>query len=248
VGNPTIALTAYDDHPGFRGWRPLVELAWRRLGFEPVFIHVTNGEPDPDSIVVRPPAGTSSAAVASHSRAFYAANEMFRGRTVLTTDMDIIPLDPLHFAMAGQPPPGMFLSAGGDFFNWVAPPDPLRPGMETASRIVNYYPTCYCVAEQGTWKEIFGPVGDIPRWLITTNGRTDEILIKMLLDMWGHNERIFVVPRWYQPGGGRRLCKSNWQWDAEGVRSGKYIDLHLPLFGAVPQEQIDTIAEVLHAR
>lgn len=246
MGSP-IALTAYDDHPGFRGWRPLVDAAWRRLGFEPVFIHVTDGEPDTNSIVLRPSAGVSACAYAKYSRLFYAANELFCGRTVLITDMDIIPLDHVHFSMARECAPGYFTAAGGDFFNWQAPPDPLRPGVSTG-HVVNYFPTCYCVADQGVWKEILGPVGGIPRWLIASDGRTDEVFMKVALDMWGHTERTFVIPRWYKPEGGRRLCKSNWQWDAEGVRSGKYIDLHMPLYGTVPQDQIDVIEEVVNAR
>jgi hypothetical protein len=230
VGSP-VALMAYDDHPGYKGWRPLVELAWRRLGFEPVFIHVTAGEPDPQSVHVRAPEGLSTSAVAKYARHQYAAHEMFAGRWVFLSDVDMIPLDPLHFTMIKTGPPGFFVAGGGDFFD-----------------IRNYFPSCYVGAEQSTWSEILPPLGrETPRWLLVKDGNTDEAVLKVYLETWAHPERTLVVPRWSLPGGGRRLCKSAWRWDAEGLRAGRYVDVHLPLFGTVPEEQVAVLEEVLRA-
>jgi hypothetical protein len=241
----TVVLMAYDDNEDYRAYRPLVEQCWKRMGFDPVFVHVTKGQPDKDSLQIKPPEGVDSAAMAKFSRLLQAGHRMFQGCRVVLSDLDMVPLNRQFFEQAVYSlPPNQFGASCGDGYN-----------------VGNYFASCYCIADRAVWAEILAPLnGHVPQWMMGHNSSSDEALLKILLDAWGQPGRTAIGIRgwwltssqWSSHQGihsakwiaHRRLEKSVWAFDERGLRAGEYIDAHLPPHSKIDKRQLAIIEEV----
>ena len=202
---------------------PLVLAAWERMGHPCDVVTAGGAHPRFKSTIIPKPHLMPAGNLAKISRMITASQTP--GVTMLS-DADILPLNPGYFDwLKDMYQPGTFLAASSDAYD--------QPGR---------YPICYLLADRGTWLEIVNPNNHrLDRLLqywggFKLDGKddpwvepfSDESLLRHLLKVWNHPERIVEVERGWDGGIARgRVDRACWNIDSNALNAGHYIDAHM---------------------
>jgi hypothetical protein len=213
-------ILAADDNPRYRPFLPLAVEAWTRIvGLRPTVAIVGDdtGIDSASADVVRfaPIPGVPTGRHAQLCRLLLPT--LFPDDVSLISDADLIPLSRHYFlASVRRVRDDRFVVFRNGFY------DPGTP----------FYPMCYCAARGRTFGQVFDVRGRqdfeaaIRRWAgLNWGWSTDERVLFEAANAWhartGRLERLYHRVRW-------RIDRENWAYSPLRVRSGLYIDAHLP--------------------
>lgn len=245
-------LISVDDNPLYIQFLPLFSLAWQKLlGIKPTLAYITDLPREKwawmdeycQEVIHFPVDRT----LPSGKCRTFAARMVMRYREPemisMVSDIDMIPLNGHYFEnILSNYNKNMFVSSGYNAYEF-GDGDPKSTIREPKIR---KFPSCYTIATGAVWKEIINPnnLSDdalIKSWhnirfydykeSVNDPNFDDESLMRALIQKWNPNrDKVIGINRNIVRTGfmSDRLDRSNWRFNMDMLRSGKYVDAHCP--------------------
>ncbi len=230
-------ILATDDHPNYIQFWPLVAQVWQNMGIRPTLALIGDQDVKVDTSfgdVIR------FEPILDMPTWFYAQNirlllpAYFPDDVCIISDIDMLPLKRSYFV---------------DNMAKVVNPKALVVFRDHKS--CTRYPMCYLAAKGSVFQDLFqlNRIADIPatitEWYNFNIGwETDEILFYQAVLHWPKANQDLVK---LGLGGSNRtrICRSNWNYNLAELKSGLYVDAHLPRPYDQFEDQIDRLIKEL---
>lgn len=211
-----IAIFSSDDNPDYAEFAPLIQELWENLGFEPFYARIGSEE-----FPAVP--GIPTSLQAQIVRLY--ASKIWPDRVILTTDIDMVPLDRRYYQARLAKKPGQISLYSYDAHNGTR------------------YPMCYIssygqtlantvlTTDNETWTEFVQRLHSLGQgW------NTDEIYVTAAIDRSAH-EIVRHSRGWVQGRARNRLDRIHWIYD----KDTHYIDAHCPRPYSQHKQLIDSL-------
>ena len=240
-----------DDNPLYIQFLPMFSLAWQRLlGIKPTVAYVGNLDDKThwmkeycDDIIYYPKHNALPNGRCQTFAARMLMRYLYPDDICMISDIDMLPLNGRYFdELLANYSVEKFVSSGYNAYKF-GDGDPKSTIKDPNLR---KFPSCYTIATGKVWKEIINPNGlsdsDIVKsWFdikyfdhkesVNDPNFDDESLMRALIQKWNPSrDRVIGIDRNIVRTGfmGDRLDRSNWRFNMDMLKGGKYIDAHCP--------------------
>lgn len=233
-------IVSTNDNPTYIQFWPLVATAWKKFGYDPVLVYVTDKSAEETAwterygkvVFAQPHPQVENHNFAPLSRILIAQAITNCQEKIMLSDIDMLPLSkPFFDNLILSCPDDKMLFSGSD-----------APGY--SDRMA---PICYYVAKNTVYREAINPQGLetyelLESWFNINNNFDpneqvngpvrfmDESLLRVLFNRWKDYETktIHFKRGWPNDRALNRLDRLAWHIDPSKLLAGEYIDAHMP--------------------
>lgn len=242
---PQKVAISCDSNPYYlEFWEPVSRMWKHKIGIEPYLFYVGSKDTAPPNhhgtvVQVDPVDGVPIHTQAQWARFHFTQTDL--DSTWITSDIDMFPLSTMYFIDMVKP-------FANDCF----------VGLNTDMK--NYFPVCYNMTTGYMFKKVLELKDTFSECVKTVyaSSRTDSHIVNnSLMENWSCDERYssYMICRYrasnptkviqlLRPDGyhnGRRINRTNWEYNEDRVKRGWYIDCHSLRPYSQNKEQIETL-------
>lgn len=207
------AIYSSDNNPLYKDFEPYVNLAWKRIDINPVYINISEKS---EFFSPKVPLSTQSQLI----RILYPS--LFPEETFIISDIDMLPISKSYFKK---------------YSSNINCNDIINLSSDAYDPKEKYYPMCYWVSKGKNFKKITGvrDAKDIPVIMEHWNSfglgwNTDErYFSKLVNDFYNKKEINLILHKrgWKNDIAIKRIDRMRWSYDLNLLNQDYYIDAHM---------------------